>query len=205
MRGDGGVAATRCHPAPDPSSLIHSMETIGMNRHLRWAFALALLPVAACSSNPPPAPVVVAPPAPPALAAVDQNFVSAATSSDATEIEAGHLAETKAHAPRIKRFATQMVADHNQTTQQLATILQSKGLAPAATPADLSALQKETGRRFERDYMRGQVTAHEAAVKVYQDEIKNGQDADLKSFATSTLPTIQHHLAEARRISGFRG
>jgi putative membrane protein len=175
-----------------------------MNRHLRWAFALALLPIAACSSNPPPAPVAVAP-APPALAAVDQTFANAAASSDATEIQAAQLAKTKTKVRRITQFADRMIADHTKTTQQLTTILQSKGATPTATPGDLSALQAETGRKFDRDYMRGQVTAHIAAVKLFQDEIANGQDADVKSFAQATLPTIQDHLKMARAISGYHG
>ncbi len=41
-------------------------------------------------------------------------------------------------------------------------------------------------------------------MKVFQDEIANGTDPDLKAFATSTLPTIQQHLAMARRLSGMR-
>ncbi len=181
-----------------------------MNRHLRWAFALALLPIAACSSNPPPAPPVAVAPAPPALAAADQAFVNAAASSDATEIQAAQLAQTKTKAPRIKRFATRMIADHTKTTQQLTTILQSKGVTPAAAPSDAATaaqakLQADNARQFDRDYMRGQVSAHLAAVKVFQDEIANGQDADLKAFATSTLPTIQQHLKMAQQISGFRG
>lgn len=176
-----------------------------MNRHFRWAFALALLPIAACSSNPPPAPPVAVAPAPPALAAVDQTFANAAASSDATEIQAAQLAQQKARSPRIKQFATRMITDHTKTTQQLTTILQSKGVTPTATPGDLTALQNAKVRQFDRDYMRGQVTAHIAAVKVFQDEIANGQDADLKAFAQATLPMIQQHLRMARQISGFHG
>ncbi len=41
-----------------------------------------------------------------------------------------------------------------------------------------------------------------AAVKIYQDEIANGQDPDLKAFATSTLPIIQQHLKMARQLGG---
>jgi putative membrane protein len=171
-----------------------------MNRPLRWAFALALLPIAACSSNPPPPAAPPAPPAPPPLAAADQTFVNAAASSDATEIAAGQLAQSQSHSPRIKHFAAQMVADHTKTTQQLTTILQSKGVTPTATPDDLSKLQNETGRKFDRDYAHEQVAAHMAAVQVFQAEIANGQDADLKNFAQTTLPTIQHHLAEAKRL-----
>jgi putative membrane protein len=180
-----------------------------MTRSARWLFLAALLPIAACASNSPP-PVAAAPPPPPPLAAADQTFVNTAAASDAAEVQAGQLAATKAHNPRIKRFATAMVTAHTQTTQQLQTIAQSKGVTPDATPPKMAQdmmakLQADRPAAFDRDYIRGQVAAHQAAVAAFQAEIANGQDPDLKQFATTTLPIIQQHLKMARQLSGMRG
>lgn len=175
-----------------------------MNRNMRWVFALALLPVAACSSNT-PAPVVAAPPPP--LASVDQTFIMTAASIDASEIQASQLAATKARNPRVKAFASKMVTDHTATTQQLTTIAQSKGVALTATPTDTAqkeeaTLEADKPRAFDHDYIQDQILGHEDAVKAFQTEIDNGQDADLKAFATSTLPTIKQHLIMAQRLGG---
>lgn len=180
-----------------------------MNRSARWLFAAALLPLAACASNMSP-PMAAVPPAPPPLAAADQAFVTMAAGSDAAETQMGQLAATKARGARVKKFATTMIDAHGKTTQQLMTIAQSKGVTPDATPPQMAqdqmvALNKASPAAFDRLYLRDQVMDHVAAVKVYQDEIANGQDADLKAFATSTLPTIQSHLKMARQISGMRG
>ena len=178
-------------------------------RLARWLFVAALLPIAACSSNS-SAPVAAAPPAPPPLAAADQAFVNAAAGSDAGEIQAGQLAATKARSARVKAFANQMVTAHTATTQQLMTIAQSKGVTPDATPPQMvtdamTKLNADRPAAFDRDYLREQVASHQAAVQAFQDEIANGQDADLKQFATTTLPTIQQHLAMARRLGGGGG
>ncbi len=175
-----------------------------MNRNMRWVFALALLPVAACSSNT-PAPVVAAPPPP--LASVDQTFIMTAASIDASEIQASQLAATKARNPRVKAFASKMVTDHTATTQQLTTIAQSKGVTLTATPTDAAqkeeaTLQVDKPRAFDHDYIQDQILGHEDAVKAFQTEIDSGQDADLKAFATSTLPTIKQHLIMAQRLGG---
>jgi putative membrane protein len=174
-----------------------------MNRHVRWAFALALLPIAACSTK--PAPVVdAAPPPPPPLAAADQSFVMAAAASDAAEIQASNLAATKAHGPRIKAFAAKMVTDHTATTQKLTSIASAKGVTLSPTLSDdqqkMEAKLQADKRGFDHDYIHGQVAAHMDAVKVFQAEIDNGQDADLKAFATATLPTIKQHLTMAQRL-----
>ena len=179
-----------------------------MIRSARWLFVAALLPVAACSGNSQP-PVAAAPPAPPPLAAADQTFVTTVAGVNAGEIQVSQLAATKARAPRVKAFANQMVTDHTAVGQQLMTILQSKGVSPDATPPqmisdDMTKLQADSPAAFDRDYMRDQVGVQQAAVQAFQDEIANGQDADLKQFATSTLPTLQQHVATARRLSGIR-
>jgi putative membrane protein len=175
-----------------------------MNRYARWAFALALLPVAACSSSPPP--VTAAPvPVPPPLASVDQTFINAAAASDASEIQTSQLAQTKARSARIKTFAAKMVTDHTATTQQLTTIAQSKGATITPASADQQLQDKLTAdkpRAFDHDYINAQIAGHKAAVKLFQDEIANGQDADLKTFAQTTLPTIQQHLKLAEQIGG---
>ncbi len=179
-----------------------------MTRYARWLFAAALLPLAACASNPPP-PMAMTPPPPPPLAAADQTFVTAAAGSDAGEVQEGQLAATKARNPRVKKFASMMVDAHTKTTQQLMTIAQSKGVTPDATPPkmatdQLTALNAARPAAFDRLYTRDQVADHMAAVQAYQAEIANGQDADLKAFATSTLPIIQQHLRMARQLSGMR-
>ena len=177
-----------------------------MNRSIRWLFAAALLPLAACANNSPP-PMAASAPPPPALAAADQTFINMAAASDAGEVQAGQLAATKARSARVKTFAKTMVDAHGKTTQQLMTIAQSKGVTPDATPPQmvqdqLTALNTARPAAFDRMYMRDQVMDHMAAVKAYQDEIANGQDADLKAFATSTLPVIQQHLRMARQLGG---
>ena len=177
-----------------------------MIRSARWLFAAALLPLAACASNAPP-PVAAAPPAPPPLAAADQMFINMAAGSDAAEVSEAQVAGTKARSARVKSFATTMVDAHTQTTQQLMTIAQSKGVTPDTTPspvaqAQMAPLNSARPAAFDRLYLHDQVVDHMAAVKVYQDEIANGQDPDLKAFATATLPTIQQHLKSARQLGG---
>ena len=169
-----------------------------MNRSLRWMFLAALLPVAACSSNPPP-PAPVAAPQPPPLAAADQSFITAAAASDAFEVQAGQLALTKGRSARVKKYANTMVSAHTQTTQQLTQIAQSKGVTPTATLTPdqqqmLTQLQNAKPAMFDRAYLHDNIVAHQATEKVFQDEIANGQDADLKQFATTTLPIIQQHI-----------
>lgn len=174
-----------------------------MNSHLRWALALTMLPIAACSSN--QSQVASASPAQPPVADVDQMFVNAA--ADMTEVDEGQLASTKARNPRIKQYGAKIVADHTKAATQLTSLTQSKGVTitpNTADPSVMAKLQADSPAAFDRDYMRGQVQSQQAAVQLFQDEAANGQDPDIKAFAQQTLPTVQQHLTMARQISGIR-
>ncbi len=178
-----------------------------MNRMIRWGFALALLPVAACSSNT-PAPVAEAPP-PPAVAPVDQAFVTMAAQDGMAEVQLATLAQTNARSPRVKAFASEMIKDHSAADDQLMKIAQAKGITPPTDLNDMQNQQKtmltaEKGAKFDRDYMHGQVADHQAMLQAFQNEAQNGQDPDIKAYAANTVPTLQQHLTQAQKASGMK-
>ncbi len=178
-----------------------------MNRMIRWGFALALLPVAACSSTP-STPVAEAPPTP-AVAPVDQAFVTMAAQGGMAEVQLATLAQTNARSPRVKSFASEMIKDHGAANDQLMKMAQAKGITPPTDLNDMQNQQKtmltaEKGAKFDRDYMHGQVTDHQMMVQAFKDEAQNGQDPDIKAFAANTVPTIQQHLTEAQKASGMK-
>lgn len=178
-----------------------------MNRMTRWGFALALLPIAACSSNT-PAPVAEAPP-PPALSPTDQTFVTMAAQDGMAEVQMATLAQTNARSPRVKSYANEMIKDHGAANDQLMKLAQAKGVTPPTDLSDAQTQQKtmltaEKGAKFDRDYMHGQVTDHQTMVQAFQEEAQNGQDADVKAYAATTLPVIQKHLTEVQHASGMK-
>lgn len=136
----------------------------------------------------------------------DATFVKKAAISDMYEIQASQLAQTKATSADEKTFASRMITDHTKTTNQLKTILASKsGMKPPASmdakhKALIAKLKAASGANFDSLYAQQQVQAHQEAVMLFTAESQNGKDADLKSFATQTLPTLQQHLSMAQQL-----
>ncbi|WP_419728507.1 DUF4142 domain-containing protein [Lichenicola sp.] len=175
-----------------------------MNRYARWGFALVLLPIAACADKPAPAPIV--PSGPPPLAAADSAFIVTAAQGGMAEVQEGQLAQTNARNPRVKSFATKMVSDHTANNDQLKQIAVAKGASVPTGPNDmqtqeLSTLQAEKGRKFDHDYIADQIAGHTAMLQAFQTEAASGTDADLKKFASDTIPVIQSHLDMANGIA----
>jgi putative membrane protein len=93
----------------------------------------------------------------------------------------------------------------------LNAILQHKGVtAPpntllhAAYDAMIGSLKSEHGVAFDRDYLNGQVDYQNGNAALFQYEIQNGTDPELKDFARRTLPKVEDHLERALRLAKNR-
>jgi len=136
----------------------------------------------------------------------DEMFVQKASSGGLAEVRAGQLATERAANAEVKQFGQQMVTDHTKANQELTTLAQAKQL-PMATALDpkhqAMAEQLATlhGAAFDRAYLAGQVADHEQAVALFTTQANEGHDAELKAFATKTLPTLQEHLRMVRTLA----
>jgi putative membrane protein len=136
-----------------------------------------------------------------------QDFVTEAATSDRFEIESSRLALGRSN-PTTEEFARQMIEAHTKTTHELQQLVASgkvKAELPAAVQEArrnrLAALEKLSAKDFVQQYHADQVEAHEAAVDLFSRYSKEGENPDLKAWATATLPHLQHHLEMAKQLS----
>jgi len=165
--------------------------------------AALLLPIADAAAQTSAMPTPAVP-----LGPTDTYFVTQTSLGTPFQVDAGRLAESKGTNQAIRGYANLMVSSHITVNNALLAILKSKQEAPpptllkAAYATMVSTLQHESGRLLDADYVRGQVNYQNANAALYQYEIANGTDPDLKAFARDTLPKIQDHLARALKLQG---
>jgi putative membrane protein len=140
------------------------------------------------------------------VAHADRNFAQAAAEAGAAEVAMAKVAQQRGASADVKSFADRMVTDHQKAGAELASIAASKSLVvndklSSRDSRELGKLQKLDGTGFDREYVKVQLGAHKDAVKLFKKEADGGKDADLKNFATTTLPTLQDHLAMVTTIS----
>lgn len=124
-----------------------------------------------------------------------------------TEVELSKVAQTKAVNPRLKSFADMMVRDHTAANDKLKGIAAAKNITLPANLSDdsqkkLDALNKKTGKDFDKAYIDDMLDGHEKTIDKLQKGSTDLQDADLKNFATQTLPTVQMHQDSIKAIAG---
>ena len=134
----------------------------------------------------------------------DQNFAVDAANAGMTEIKAGQMAEEKGMAKDVKEYGKMMVKDHTEAADKLKSIAASKNITLPSTISsdmqkDLDDLDKKMGKDFDKAYLDMMVSDHKKVISSFEDEAKNGSDADIRAFADSTLHTLRHHLDEAQK------
>jgi putative membrane protein len=56
------------------------------------------------------------------------------------------------------------------------------------------------GRDFEYAYVKTIRENHRLDLEVYQKEVQYGADADLKKFASMTIPILKQHISMAKTV-----
>jgi putative membrane protein len=141
----------------------------------------------------------------------DAAFMKQAAENGHAEVESSKLALSKSTNAGVKIFARQMVDDHTKAGDELNTLAQNKGVTVSAEPsvaqrAKIKMMQTLDGASFDRRYASTfGVTAHEDTIKLFRKEAQNGKDADLKAWATKTLPTLEHHLSMSKELKSKAG
>jgi putative membrane protein len=168
------------------------------------ALALALSGAASAQTN--EAQAQRAAPNPSAMTnAPDAKFVEVASAAGLAEVGLGQLGAEKGQSQEVKTFGQTMVTDHTKANDELKSIAASKSIPTSTEPmaADTKAaavIGNKSGPEFDAAFKKRMVADHEKVVKLFSKESASGKDADLKAFATKTLPILQHHLEMAQQL-----
>jgi putative membrane protein len=64
----------------------------------------------------------------------------------------------------------------------------------------IAPFEKLKGAAFDRRYAHEMVLGHTKAIAEYKRAAENAQNADIKAYATQTLPTLEKHLQAAKDL-----
>jgi putative membrane protein len=134
------------------------------------------------------------------------EFVPTAVSSNLLEIESSRLALQRARDPEVRRFARQMIRDHNLASRRMAAVVRRSDLPmppPAMIPRHQAMLATvQAAPDFDAAYVSAQITAHQEAVALFSSYGSNGDVAPLAAFARQTEPNLRMHLEHAQSLGG---
>lgn len=139
-------------------------------------------------------------------------FIEKAQQGDEFERKEGRLADHRAHDPRVRAFAREMVIDHTRTTHDLRDAVKRSGIAPPEPPQlandqaqMLTSLKAANAAQFDRMYIEQQIQAHNAAAGLIEGYVEGGQPGPIRDAAAKAAPLVRRHLAMATALMAKLG
>ncbi len=132
-------------------------------------------------------------------------FIKNGLEGGLTEIKASGLAITNSNNQSVIGLAKMMIDDHTKADSGLKKIEADKMIVENDTISSehqkmISDLSKKSGAAFDKAYIQMMIADHQRAIDLFTTA-SNGQDQDIKTFASNTLPTIKMHLDSATAIN----
>lgn len=135
----------------------------------------------------------------------DQKFVDMAAQTDMLEAHVGQMAADQAASQAVKDYAQMLVTDHTNDYQQLSAAAAKAGATVPKgldVPRDkmIAPFEKLKGAAFDHRFAHEMIVGHTKAIAEYKHEAQDGKSADIKAYASQTLPTLEKHLHEAESL-----
>jgi putative membrane protein len=135
----------------------------------------------------------------------DYRFTISASKSGLMGLKLGQLALTSASSEEVKLMGQRMVEHHTRTNKELKKLADHRGLFLLG---DLDEKQQKSfekiaakkGVEFDKAYTRLMKKGHKQVVKDYKKEIIKGEDIELKSWATATLPLLESQMQGTQAV-----
>ncbi len=99
-----------------------------------------------------------------------------------------------------------MVDDHTKANDELKQAASKSGI-PVPESLDskhqsrIDKLSKLSGAEFDKAYIKDQLKDHQTDVQEFKEEAQNGTDPNIKAFASTALPVLQHHLEMVKDLN----
>lgn len=129
----------------------------------------------------------------------DTEFAVEAADGGMREVQLGQLAVSNASSPQVKQFAQMMVDDHSKANDELKALAATLNITLPSSLSDKSMkiynnLAEKTGDEFDKEYIDQMVKDHKDTIDKFKKEADDGNDPQIKSWASGKLATLEHHL-----------
>jgi putative membrane protein len=136
----------------------------------------------------------------------DAEWLSREITNNKAEVAFSEIALKRANSAKVKEFAEKMIKGHKKANEKLIEVAKNMSVTVGTElnrdqAGTIDGLKRLSGAAFDEAYIRRMVQDHERAVKSYEDEARNGTNAELKRICNDALPHLQEHLKEARQIA----
>jgi len=138
-------------------------------------------------------------------APLDRDFLAVASEGANCGSSLAALAEKRASRQDVKDFAKKLDKDHKALLNDLAEVIKNRKVAIVAGTSKndremCANVGKLEGKDFETRFLKEVTDRLERAIAMCENQVKNGKDKEISTFAQNALPTLREDLKQARKL-----
>ena len=139
----------------------------------------------------------------------DKSFIKDASEGSLAEINYAKLALEKSKDPNVRKFAQQMIHDHEMLIEKMKPFAVKYDVKPSGTPvmdhAKYEELKLKSGTSFDRAYVEAMVKDHNDDLKKFIDEENSTADPALKATVAKGEQVVLDHTKMIDNIAHMGG
>ncbi len=140
------------------------------------------------------------------LSARDEAFIHQVMNGCTSEIRMADAALKRSLTDSEREFAKQVISNHLTVQRVLGTIAKNKHIGTkdevqADEQGRIVTASEVTDRDFNAFFLKGEIANESAEVALFEVELRDGTDEDLRLFASTYLPNLQKSLIIAKEFA----
>ena len=127
------------------------------------------------------------------LSDMDRKFIMQAAKDGMREVHMGQMAMQQGQSDTVKKLGKTIMSDHTKANQELMKVATKNRIAPD-TRHSMDKMSKKDMANFDQAWLAMMVKDHQKDIAMYQKQMQQGSDPELKKYVQKTLPVLQKHL-----------
>jgi putative membrane protein len=141
----------------------------------------------------------------------DPQIAAIVVAANSVDVDAGKVAKAKTKNTEVKKFAEQMITDHNAVNKSAVELVTKLKVTPEENDTskalkdggkqNLASLKKLKGKDFDKAYVGHEVDYHQQVLDAIDKTlIPSAKNAELKALLEKVRPAIAAHLEHAKHL-----
>jgi putative membrane protein len=136
---------------------------------------------------------------------VDEIFASEASNGEMAELEMGKLAQSKGYNEKVRSLVKMIGYADSVANQRLNNLAAERRILLLADlekneQGTLDDLKKRSGKDFDSAFINAMIKAYQKDIKLFEKNLPDLKDQELKQFALQTLPILKTHLLKCQQV-----
>lgn len=139
------------------------------------------------------------------LTGTDRDFVTKAMQDNMAELQKAQWAEKAEASQPLKVLVQKIIKNHSNAYAQLRTMAENQQFALPNLPRidqqqTRDELKNTDVQQIQAAYTKEEIDSHQRQIALYQQEIDNGKNSEVRDYAKQFLPVLQDELKSAQKL-----